>query len=64
MGAYSKGAYSRGHTIISLAVGHIPVEILLLINHFSEATHTINRIFFKGSGKFSQIYDEFFFSAL
>ena len=29
-------------------VGHIPVDILLLVNYFFDARHTRNRIFFKG----------------
>ena len=32
---------------IFLAVGHIPVEIFLLVNYFFEATHTSNKMFLR-----------------
>ena len=35
-----------------LVVGHIPVEIFVLITCFSDATHTSNRMFFEGQGHF------------
>ena len=38
----------RGALKIFLAVGHISVETFLLINCFFDATHTSNRVFFKG----------------
>ena len=49
MGAYSKRAYLSGAFLV---VGHIPVEIFLLVNYFFDATHTSNRIFFKGQANF------------
>ena len=39
--AYSKGGLLEGGLKIFLVVGHIPVEIFLLINYFFDATHTI-----------------------
>ena len=37
---------------VFLVVVHIPVEIVLLINYFFDATHTGNRVFFKGQSNF------------
>ena len=55
------GAYSIGGGLkIFLAVGHIPVEIFLLISYFLDAKHTGNSIFFK-TGEFSLINGWFFF---
>ena len=41
-------AYSKGGLKIFLVVGHIPVEISLLVNYFFDAAHASNRAFFKG----------------
>ena len=35
-----------------LVVGHIPVEVFLLVNYFICATHTSNRMFCKGQATF------------
>ena len=44
MGAFLKGGrlFEGGLKIVSV-VGHIPVEIFLLVNCFFDATHTNNR---------------------
>ena len=39
------GTNSRGALNGFLAVGHIPVEIVLLVSYFFDATHPSNRIF-------------------
>ena len=47
------GAYSRwGAQNISWVVGHIPVEIFLLVDYFFNATHSSNAMFFKGLANF------------
>ena len=51
-----KKNYSRWAQKIFLVVGHIPVEIFLLINRFFDATHARNR-----TGTVSLINDCFFF---
>ena len=38
-------AYSRGAGILFLVVGHIPVEIFLLVNYFIDALNASNIIF-------------------
>ena len=40
------GLIRRGALKIFLVVGHIPVEVFLLINYFFDATHTSNRVFY------------------
>ena len=45
------GAYSGGLKFF-LVVGHIPVEIFLLVSYFVHATHTSNTIIFKGQANF------------
>jgi len=50
MGGYLKGTFSRGGSKIFLVIGHIPVEIFLLINCFFDVTLTSNWIFFEGQG--------------
>ena len=49
MGSNSKEAYYGGLEKTFLLVGHIPVQMFLLVNYFFDAaTHTSNRMFFKG----------------
>ena len=40
--------WGKGILKIFLVVGHIPVEIFLLVNYVFDTTHTSNRIFFTG----------------
>ena len=51
-GDFLIGGLFEGAQKMFLVVGHITVEIFLLINNFFDATHTSNRIFFKGQAKF------------
>ena len=44
MGACLRGGLKK----IILVVGHIPVEIFLLVDCFFNATYRSNRMFFKG----------------
>ena len=46
------GSYLRGALKIFLVVGHIPVEIYLLVNSFFAATHTSNGCFLRDRKKF------------
>ena len=52
MGAFSKGVLFEVGFKIFFAVGHTPVEMFLLVNYFVHATHTSNRMFFKGQTSF------------
>ena len=51
-GVYSKGGLFKGDLKSLLVVGHIPVEIFLLITYFFDATHTRNRMLHKGRATF------------
>ena len=57
------GAYSRGLKTLP-GIGLIPIETFLLINHFSDATRTTNRVFFKGHANSRQLMGAFSFLAL
>ena len=53
MGAYTKGSLFAGVAWkLFLVVGHIPVEIFLLMNHFFDAAHASNKVFFMGQANF------------
>ena len=55
MGAYTKGGLFGGGGVawkLFLVVGHIPVEIFLLMNHFFDSAHASNRVFFMGQANF------------
>ena len=41
------GPCSKGALKIFLVVGHIKIEIFLLLNYFFDSTHKSNRISFK-----------------
>ena len=45
---FDEGGLFGGRDLkIFLVVGHILLEIFLLVNHFFDATHTSNKIFLK-----------------
>ena len=51
-GIFTKGLIRIGGLKISLIVGHIPVEIFLLVSYFFDATRASNRIFVNGVENF------------
>ena len=60
MGTHSKGGAYK----VFFVVGHTPVEMFLLVNYFIHATHTSNRMFFKGQTSFRYFQAAFSFLAL
>ena len=51
MGHIRREGLFEGALKIFLVVVHIPVGTFLLVNYSFDATHTSNRIFFKGAVK-------------
>ena len=49
---------------VFIVVGHISVEICLLINYFFDSTLTSNKVFFKGQANFHLLMTAFSFLAL
>ena len=63
-GIFRRGSLYEGSYKSFLIIGHIPVDIVLLVNYFFDATYTSNRVLLKGTGEFSFINDCFSFLAL
>ena len=67
---FLRGAYSRGEgrilggLNIFLVVGHMSVEICLLVSYFFDSTHTSSTIFFKVQTNFHEVMAAFSFLAL
>ena len=55
--------FTRRDQRFFLVVCQNPVEIFLLANYFFDATHTSNRIFFKGLANFCKLIDAVSFLA-